>query len=31
LDDIPGEVDFAFIAVPPSQILEVIDDCAKNG
>ena len=30
LDDIPGEVDFAFIAVPPSQILEVIDDCAKK-
>ena len=30
LEDIPGEVDFAFIAVPPSQILEVIDDCAKK-
>ena len=30
LEDIPGEVDFAFIAVPPSQILNVIDDCVKK-
>ena len=30
LEDIPGEVDFAFIAVPPSQILDVIDECAKK-
>ncbi len=30
LEDIPGEVDFAFIAVPPSQILDVIGDCAKK-
>jgi len=30
LEEIPGEVDFAFIAVPPSQILNVIDDCVKK-
>jgi len=30
LEDIPEEVDFAFIAVPPSQILDVIDDCVKK-
>ncbi len=29
--DIPGEVDFAFIAVPASQILDVMDDCAEKG
>ncbi len=28
---IPEEVDFAFIAVPPSQILNVIDDCVEKG
>ncbi len=31
LEDIPNEVDFAFIAVPPSQILNVIDDCVEKG
>ncbi|GAJ02141.1 unnamed protein product, partial [marine sediment metagenome] len=31
LKDIPGEVDFVFIAVPPSKILEVMDDCAEKG
>ena len=30
LEEIPGEVDFAFIAVPPSQILNIIDDCTKK-
>ena len=30
LEDIPGEVDFAFIAVPPSQILKTIDACVKK-
>jgi len=30
LDDIPGEDDFAFIKIPPSHILAVIDDCAKK-
>ncbi|MFW9818456.1 MAG: CoA-binding protein [Candidatus Thorarchaeota archaeon] len=30
LVDIPGEVDFAFIAVPPSQILSTIDACVKK-
>jgi len=30
LKDIPGEVDFAFIAVPPSKILEIVDECAKK-
>jgi acyl-CoA synthetase (NDP forming) len=29
--DIPGEVDFAFIAVPPRQVLEVMDDCVQKG
>ena len=31
LSDIPGEVDFVFIAVPPSKILEVMDDCVEKG
>ena len=31
LKDIPGEVDFVFIAVPPSKILEVMDDCVEKG
>ncbi len=30
LEEIPGEVDFAFIAVPPSQILRTIDACVKK-
>ena len=30
LKDIPEEVDFVFIAVPPSQILNVIDDCVRK-
>ena len=30
LEAIPGTVDFAFIAVPPSQILKTIDDCVKK-
>ncbi|MFX0020941.1 MAG: CoA-binding protein [Candidatus Hermodarchaeota archaeon] len=30
LEDIPGDVDFAFIAVPPSQILSTIDACVKK-
>ncbi|MFW9988620.1 MAG: CoA-binding protein [Candidatus Odinarchaeota archaeon] len=30
LKDIPGDVDFAFIAVPPSQILDVIKDCVEK-
>lgn len=30
LIEIPDEVDFAFIAVPPSQILDVMDECAKK-
>ncbi|MEJ2278691.1 MAG: CoA-binding protein, partial [Candidatus Lokiarchaeota archaeon] len=29
--DIPQEVDFVFIAVPPSQIISVIDDCVEKG
>ena len=31
LKEIPGEVDFVFIAVPPSKILEVMDECAEKG
>ncbi len=30
LEKIPGKVDFAFIAVPPSQILNVIDECVQK-
>ncbi len=30
LKDIPGDVDFAFIAVPPSQILKIIEDCVEK-
>ncbi|MFX1378776.1 MAG: CoA-binding protein [Promethearchaeota archaeon] len=30
LEDIPGEVDFAFIAVPPSQVLKTIDSCVRK-
>ncbi|MHA1148646.1 MAG: CoA-binding protein [Promethearchaeota archaeon] len=29
--DIPGDVDFVFIAVPQSQILEVMGECAEKG
>lgn len=29
--DIPGNVDFAFIAVPASQVLNIIDDCVEKG
>jgi acyl-CoA synthetase (NDP forming) len=28
---IPGKVDFVFIAVPPSQIINVVDDCVQKG
>ncbi|MFX1391666.1 MAG: CoA-binding protein, partial [Promethearchaeota archaeon] len=28
--EIPEDVDFAFIAVPSSQVLDIIDDCAKK-
>ncbi|MFX1320197.1 MAG: CoA-binding protein [Promethearchaeota archaeon] len=28
---IPDEIDFAFITVPPSQILNVMDDCVEKG
>ena len=31
LKEIPGDVDFVFIAVPPSKILDVMDDCAEKG
>ena len=31
LSDIPGEVDFVFITVPPSKILEVMDECVEKG
>ncbi len=31
LKDIPGEVNFVFIAVPPSKILEVMDECVEKG
>ena len=30
LEEIPGEVDFAFIAVSPSQILKTIDGCVRK-
>jgi len=30
LEEIPEKVDFAFIAVPPSQILKTIEDCVKK-
>jgi acyl-CoA synthetase (NDP forming) len=31
LKEIPGDVDFVFIAVPPSKILEVMDECSEKG
>ncbi|MFX1419575.1 MAG: CoA-binding protein [Promethearchaeota archaeon] len=30
LEEIPNEVDFAFIAVPPSKVLKIIDACLKK-
>ena len=30
IEEIPGEVDFAFIAVPPSQVLKTIDACVRK-
>ncbi|MFW9968718.1 MAG: CoA-binding protein [Candidatus Odinarchaeota archaeon] len=30
LEDIPEAVDFAFIAVPPSQVLKTIDSCVRK-
>ncbi|MFX1591357.1 MAG: hypothetical protein ACFFCL_01570, partial [Promethearchaeota archaeon] len=30
LEEIPGDVDFAFIAVPPPQVLSTIDACVKK-
>ncbi|NHJ22157.1 MAG: hypothetical protein EAX91_14520 [Candidatus Lokiarchaeota archaeon] len=29
--DVPGEVDFAFIAVPPKLVLHVMNECVKKG
>ncbi|MBD3213940.1 MAG: hypothetical protein GF311_15120 [Candidatus Lokiarchaeota archaeon] len=29
--EIPEQVDFVFIAVPPSVVIDVIDDCVENG
>ncbi len=29
--NVPGNVDFVFIAVPPTKIIEVIDDCVEKG
>ena len=31
IKDIPGQVDFAFIAVPALQVLDVINDCVEKG
>ncbi len=31
LKDIPGDVDFVYIAVPSSKILKVMDDCVEKG
>ncbi|MFX1445748.1 MAG: CoA-binding protein, partial [Promethearchaeota archaeon] len=31
LKDIPNDVDFVYIAVPSSKILEVMDDCVEKG
>ena len=31
IKDVPGEVDFAFIAVPKNRVLSVIDDCVEKG
>jgi len=29
--DVPDKVDFAFIAVPPFQVLDIIDECMAKG
>jgi acetyltransferase len=29
--DVPGELDFVFIAVPRSAIIDIIDDCVEKG
>ncbi len=31
VDDLPGQVDLAVIAVPPSAVLEVAEQCGRNG
>ncbi len=31
LKEIPAQIDFVFIAVPPSQILRVMKDCVEKG
>jgi len=31
IKDVPGDVDFAFITVPNSRVLNVIDDCVEKG
>ena len=31
LKDVPENVDFVFIAVPPTQILNVMKDCVEKG
>jgi acyl-CoA synthetase (NDP forming) len=30
LEEIPGNIDFAFITVPPAQVLKTIDECVKK-
>ncbi len=31
LTDVPEDIDYAYITVPPTQILEVMSDCVKKG
>jgi len=31
LREIPEDIDYAFVAVPPSQVINVIDDCVEKG
>ncbi|MBN1802386.1 MAG: CoA-binding protein [Candidatus Lokiarchaeota archaeon] len=31
LKDVPEDIDYAYITVPPSQILDVMSDCVKKG
>ena len=31
VDDLPGQVDLAVIAVPPSAVPEVAVQCGRNG
>ena len=31
IKEIPGDVDFAFIAVSPPKVLDIIDDCVEKG